>query len=98
MLQYEGDALQSIDGGLELHPSSMMMEEEGEMDDCKILLKCWLNEKLSPTLLPYAGDVVSNILELISNQVINLLPTIIPPALNVHFAAISDGKSRGGNR
>lgn len=37
-------------------------------DDTKLLRRAWLNERLSPTLLPYAEEVVGNILELLENQ------------------------------
>lgn len=45
--------------------------EEGfpEDEDCKILLRTWLNERMAPSILPYAEDVVNNVMELISNQV-----------------------------
>lgn len=45
-------------------------EDDGFLDDCALLTKCWINEKMSPDLLPYAQEVVSNVLELISNQVL----------------------------
>ncbi len=45
----------------------------GTEDETKVLVRLWLNERMAPTLLPYAMESVENISELISNQV--RLPT-----------------------
>jgi GINS complex subunit 4 len=37
-------------------------------EEVSALFQIWLNERLSPTLLPYAEDIVANLLELIANQ------------------------------
>ena len=41
----------------------------GAEDETKVLIRIWLNERMAPTLLPYAGESVGNISDLISNQV-----------------------------
>lgn len=40
-----------------------------EEEDTKALFRVWLNERMAPTLLPFAESTMSNIMELISNQV-----------------------------
>lgn len=43
-------------------------QEEPDYDDTRALFKAWVNERMAPTILPYAHDTVSNIVELVKNQ------------------------------
>lgn len=44
------------------------VEDLEEEDDAKAIQRIWLNERMSPYLLPYAESVVCNISELLANQ------------------------------
>lgn len=53
-------------------PINEMYAQDGdgeEEEDTKALFRVWLNERMAPTLLPFAERTMSNIMELISNQV-----------------------------
>lgn len=56
----------------EQHP--YLTDETGvpEEEDTEVMFRVWLNERMAPTLLPFAEETVSNIMELIANQVPSL--------------------------
>lgn len=68
--------------------NSFQENQETQKDETTELCNAWLDEKMSPLLLPYAEIPVMNIVDLIENQVASKKLCIF-----IKFVAIIDGRT-----
>lgn len=69
MLTSDDDAMLLDEATKFLSPDES--QQTYDNDDCRSLTQWWINERFAPELLPYQGDFVANLMEMVEAQVMS---------------------------